>query len=174
MMAENQPHNENDQGMGRRRFLNRLWAILGGVALAEWVWVGMSFLRPRKPPAKSGGAGGAVIAGPVSDFEAGTVTAFQRGKFYLVRQAEGGFLALSRKCTHLGCTVPWVEEEDRFICPCHASSYDMNGDRVNGPASRALDLFRVSIDNNVVSVNTGTAVRRRAYRPEQAVYPETG
>jgi cytochrome b6-f complex iron-sulfur subunit len=171
-MAEKQTGSINDKEMGRRRFLNRLWLILGGAALVELAWVAVAFLRPRKRGRTGDGAGGVVIAGPVSDFEAGTVTAFQRGKFYLVRQAEGGFLAVSRKCTHLGCTVPWVEKEKRFVCPCHASSYDMNGSIISGPAPRPLDLFRVSIENNVVSVNTGTAVRRRGYLPDQVVLPE--
>ncbi|MBW1785257.1 MAG: Rieske 2Fe-2S domain-containing protein [Deltaproteobacteria bacterium] len=171
-MTERHTKNTNEQGVGRRRFLNRLWLILGGVVLVELVWVAISFLRPRKPPVNNEGAGEVVTAGPVSDFEMGTVTAFQRGKFYLVRRAEGGFLAISRKCTHLGCTVPWVEEEKKFICPCHASSFDMNGSVVNAPAPRALDLFPVSIENNVVSVNTGKTVRRNTFLPEQAVFPK--
>jgi cytochrome b6-f complex iron-sulfur subunit len=169
-MPEKHTESINEQRIGRRRFLNGLWLILGGVALIEMVWVAISFLRPRKPAAKSDAR--VVTAGPVSDFEAGTVTAFQRGKFYLVRRADGGFLAISRKCTHLGCTVPWVEEEKKFICPCHASSFDVNGVVVNAPAPRALDLFPVSIENNVVIVNTGKIIRRSTFLPEQAVFPK--
>lgn len=30
-------------------------------------------------------------------------------------------------CTHLGCLVPWYEDEARFICPCHNSMYDSTG-----------------------------------------------
>ena len=62
---------------------------------------------------------------PVESFEPGTVNAFVRGKFYLARLEDGGFLALHRKCTHLGCTVPWSKDQRKFVCPCHASSYDM-------------------------------------------------
>lgn len=30
-------------------------------------------------------------------------------------------------CTHLGCLVPWYEDENKFICPCHNSMYDSTG-----------------------------------------------
>ena len=52
----------------------------------------------------------------------GTVSAFPAGQFYLVRLKDGGFLALHRECTHLGCTVPWVAERARFACPSGWSS----------------------------------------------------
>ena len=53
---------------------------------------------------------------------------------------DGGFLALHRKCTHLGCTVPWNRAENRFVCPCHASAFDLAGDVVSAPASRAVSI----------------------------------
>ena len=53
-------------------------------------------------------------------------------------EKNGGFLAMSRTCTHLGCTVPWVEDEGRFVCPCHSSVFDINGDVVDPPAFQAL------------------------------------
>ena len=65
----------------------------------------------------------------------------------------GGFLALARRCTHLGCTVPWVEDEDRFVCPCHASAFDITGDVLSPPAPRPLDIFAVRIENDIVKVD---------------------
>jgi Rieske Fe-S protein len=61
---------------------------------------------------------------------------------------DGGFLALHRECTHLGCTVPWVSEEKRFMCPCHSSVYDINGDVLSPPAPRALDLASDKVVNH--------------------------
>ena len=61
-----------------------------------------------------------------------------------MRLDDGGLLALSCKCTHLGCTVPWVEKEKKFLCPCHASAFDITGNVINSPAARALDTFPVS------------------------------
>jgi cytochrome b6-f complex iron-sulfur subunit len=156
----------------RRSFLNTLWAVLSFAALAGVAWVVLGFFRPRKERDREGQAGGIVPCGSVDTFGAGSVTAFPLGQFYLARVAEGGFLALSRKCTHLGCTVPWVEGKKQFACPCHASAYDITGNVVNGPASRALDLFQVSIENNVVMVDTRRTIRRSVFRKEQLVFPE--
>lgn len=151
----------------RRDLLRRLGRVLGLVALAETVAAAGLFLWPRRPRSREGAYGGVVTAGPVALFEPGTVTAFAKGQFYLVRLADGGFLALSRKCTHLGCTVPWVEAEHQFVCPCHASAFDIRGDVINPPAPRALDLFEVRVENRVVKVNTANRERRSAFAVSQ-------
>ncbi len=114
-----------------------------------------------------------MACGPVEGFKKTSVTAFARGHFYLCRLADGGFLALSRQCTHLGCTVPWDDEKKKFICPCHASAFDITGNVLSAPATRALDLFAVDIENNVVRVDTGRRIKRGGFRPEQVVYPST-
>ncbi len=153
----------------RRSFLRAVWLGLGAVALAEVVWVVSSFLRPRKT--KGGEAVDRVfVAGPADRFEAGTVTAFPQGKFYLVRLDDGGFLALGRECTHLGCTVAWEAAERRFLCPCHASAFDLRGEVLSPPAPRALDLYAVSIENREVKVDTGQRTRRSGFDPSQAVH----
>jgi len=151
----------------RRQFLKWLGTGLGLVALAEVVWVALSFLRPRRLAA---GAGATLhVCGPASDFAAGSVTAFPAGKFYLARLEDGGFLALFRECTHLGCTLPWSAAEDRFVCPCHASTFDITGQVLGPPAPRPLDLFAVRIENGIVKVDTRRRLRRSEFRPEQVV-----
>jgi cytochrome b6-f complex iron-sulfur subunit len=151
----------------RRRLLVRLWTVLGLAAAAELALVVAAFLRPRRPQATD--STGVVIAGPLDGFEPGSVTAFPSGRFYLVRLAEGGFLALHRECTHLGCTVPWVPETRRFQCPCHASAFDITGAVLGPPAPRPLDLFPVRVENGIVKVDTRQRVRRNAFEPGQVV-----
>ncbi|MCL7966085.1 MAG: Rieske (2Fe-2S) protein [marine benthic group bacterium] len=151
----------------RRRFLNRAWLALGGIALVEYGWLAFEFLRPR---ATVEDALPIVSAGPLDAFEPGSVTAFPSGRFYLVRLEDGGFLALSRTCTHLGCTVPWVEEESRFLCPCHASAFDRRGVVEKPPAPRPLDAHPVRIENGIVKVDLGRTVRRTEFAPDQVTY----
>lgn len=148
----------------RRSFLGRIWLGLSLAAAAEAVWVALSFVRPGKEPARDGGI---VVAGPEASFEAGSVTAFPNGRFYLVRLEDGGFLALDRRCTHLGCTVPWDAEARRFACPCHASSFDIRGELLAPPAPRPLDLFEVRIENGIVKVDTTSRRRRTRFEPAQ-------
>ena len=107
----------------------------GILAAVEILAVVVAYLAPRK-----GGAGrgaGLVVAGPVGEFTPASVRAFPAGKFYLVRLADGGFLALSSKCTHLGCTVPWNEKQQIFPCPCHASTLRPEGRRARAAGPRA-------------------------------------
>ena len=87
------------------------------------------------------------------------------------RLADGGFLAVDRSCTHLGCTVPWSEQDQRFACPCHASAFDITGQVLAPPATRALDLRPVRIENQVVKVDLGLLVKRTAFDPAQVTMP---
>src|SRR5210317_176101 len=151
---------EKEPGSTRRSLLNKLWILLGIVALAELLGLVFAFFKPRKQPVSAAVGDTVIAAGPVDSFLPGTVTAFVRGRFYLARLAGGGFLALSRTCTHLGCTVPWVAKENKFICPCHSSQFDITGEVISPPAPRALDIFEISIENDVLKVDTGTLTKR--------------
>ena len=153
---------------GRRDFLGRLGKGLGVLAAVELLAVVVAYLAPGR----SGGARGAglVVAGPVGEFTPASVRAFPGGRFYLVRLADGGFLALSSKCTHLGCTVPWNEKQGNFPCPCHASTFDRRGDVLAPPATRALDLFPVIIDGGIVKVDTSRRIERARFEPGQVTY----
>jgi len=162
-----EPVKDDDRLTSRRRFITTVWWGLAGLAFLEAIWAGLSFLRPRRSREEAGA--GLVVAGPVERFELESVTAFQEGKFYLVRLEDGGFMALHRECTHLGCTVPWVAEEGRFICPCHASSFDIHGDVSGPPAPRPLDLFPVRIENGIVKVDTTRRRRRSRFQQSQVV-----
>ena len=165
--AELEPQREEPQP-SRRGFFRKIFIVLGGLAVLEYVWVLVDFLRPRS---LAEGQAAIVIAGPVERFEPGTVTAFQTGKFYLSRLEDGGFLALSRECTHLGCTVPWVDDEGRFVCPCHSSEYDEKGAVVSPPAPRPLDLYAIRIENGVVKVDTGEPQKRTYFEDAQVTLP---
>ena len=155
----------------RRSFLNKLWIALGLVALAEVVAVVYAFLRSNKSKAREADSETMVSAGVARKFEPTSVTAFVRGRFYLARLEDGGFLALSRKCTHLGCTVPWVEKDMKFACPCHGSVFDITGAVINPPAPRPLDIYHIVIENNVVKVDTSKAIKRNQFRAEHVSYP---
>lgn len=122
-------------------------------------------------PNKTSGFGGTfpVSAASVPEVN-GTPYRDTVGKFYIVH-TEDGVQALYWKCVHLGCTVPWIEGEKRFHCPCHGSVYLYNGTRIAGPATRALDAMPVAVDdsgNVTVDTNPNTLIVRTEYRPEDA------
>ncbi len=57
---------------------------------------------------------------------------------------DGGLLALSLKCTHLGCKLNYHEDGDILECPCHQSRFNVEtGQVVQGPARKALTFLPV-------------------------------
>ena len=152
----------------RRSFLSRLLTGLGVVAGLQAVWITVNTLGSRRRPTSQRG-GDVLEAGPVGRFSPGSVTPFPEAEFYLARLEDGGFLALHRKCTHLGCSVPWRPDEQRFACPCHASAFDIRGAVLNSPAPRPLDLLAVEIVGGIVHVDTTKRMRRSSFEPEQVV-----
>ena len=79
---------------------------------------------------------------------------FRTGHFFLLHP-KGGIIAAYRKCTHLGCAVPWSGPEDRFHCPCHQSQYDKHTAVVlYGPAPKPLQLFHITETESGLVVDT--------------------
>jgi nitrite reductase/ring-hydroxylating ferredoxin subunit len=65
------------------------------------------------------------------------------------------FVALSRICPHLGCSVHWEPQNKRFFCPCHNGAFDTQGNPLEGPpadAGQSLDRFRLKIENGLLFI----------------------
>lgn len=164
-----EPANAPPVRSSRRRLLNWLWTILLAAVSIETLWIIVSFFRPRKTESTADNR--LFVAGPIERFAADSVTAFPAGRFYLARLADGGFLALDRTCTHLGCTVPWNAETRRFECPCHASTFDIAGEVLGPPAPRPLDTYPVRIENGIVKVDLTQRTRRTEFASAQEAHP---
>lgn len=159
-----------DPVQSRREFLNKLWKGLGVIAVIEFTAVFFGFLFSGKSENENQKPKQLFNAGDINTFKNNSVTVFRGGRFYLVRLDDGGFLALSLRCTHLGCSIEWEDDKNRFICPCHASAFEINGNVQNPPAPSALDYFPVIIQNGKVMVDIGTKLKRNRFSKAQAVY----
>ncbi len=154
----------NDKkGLDRRQFMGIAWAasLLAFAAQASGAFI--KFMTPELEP---GAFGTKLRAGEVNEFEVGSINFFREGRFFLVR-LEDGFLALYRKCPHLGCAVPWDEALDKFNCPCHSTLFSKQGEVLSGPAPRPLDYFPVEIREGVVFVDTGRLMTREEFNQIQ-------
>ncbi len=132
------------------------------------------------PKAKAGAFGSKISVASVEEARAmpvGTITYFSEQRFYLSR-VESGFLALHRKCTHLGCVVPWLSDDPsedalaakgRFNCPCHGGIFDRYGVVHAGPPPRPLDIFPISIERGEIIVDTGTTIHRSGFDESQVI-----
>jgi cytochrome b6-f complex iron-sulfur subunit len=157
--------------LSRRSFIKMGLGALSTLALLEVGGAGMMFLHARS---LDGEFGGVVTAGVLDDFPPGSVTELADSQFFLVRTADGGLLAIHRRCTHLGCTVNWVPAENHFVCPCHAAIFDFYGDFQNPPVPRPLDTFPIEIKDTQVLVDTSRPQRRETFKPEQLTYAPQG
>ncbi len=163
--------NNNPLRADRRSFLTKIWVVLGLVALVEYVGGGISFfISGRRGTQKDSGTE-LIDVGAITDFLPGTVTYIPVGNCYLSRLKQGGMLAISRKCTHLGCAVPWITERHQFECPCHASVFDKTGSVVKSPAPRALDLYPLIFAQNRILVDLAHPVQRTEFTPDQLSHP---
>jgi cytochrome b6-f complex iron-sulfur subunit len=158
---------EGSQELSRRNFLKLGVGVLGLIATLEAGAAGMLFLQSR---GQEGEFGGLVTAGSVDSFPLGSVVEFPEHRFFLIRSHDGGFLAVHNRCPHLGCAVYWESEQNHFVCPCHASSFDFYGDFESPPVPRALDMFPVRIEDADVRVDTSSLQQRDHFTPNQLVY----
>jgi len=131
-------HNE-ESSIPRRSFCNRLLLTSAGLALAASDLKG----QPKSqhgtslfyPPVKIEGAE-RVLPGSFLYFN------YPRANdpAVLVRAEDGEYLAYSRKCAHLGCSVDFDSTRRCLACPCHRGVYDARtGYVVYGPPPRPLD-----------------------------------
>jgi cytochrome b6-f complex iron-sulfur subunit len=125
----------------RREFLNIAWLASLGFLAVNLGGVTYLFSMPRF---KEGEFGGVFPAGRVSELPpAGSLPVnFPKVKLWLANTDEGVY-ALYKVCTHLGCLYNWNSQENKFICPCHGSQFELTGEFIQGPAPRSLDRFAI-------------------------------
>jgi Rieske Fe-S protein len=169
-MKKDNRHKMDPAKTSRRGFLKRIWVGLGVLAGIEFGFVTIGFLSGGKKNKGISKQRDLLNIGRIGDFENNSVFPFRSGKFYLVRTKNGGFLALSLNCTHLGCSVMWDKEKQEFLCPCHASSFDIMGNVIHPPAPRALDYYPVILKEGEVWVDISKSVKRNSFNNSQLVY----
>jgi len=127
--------------LSRREFLNYAWLASLGVLTAQTAVLMYQFSMPRL---RAGEFGGPVPIGDVESLPGpgDQPLGFPKAKFWWVAD-ERGASALYTVCTHLGCIYDWKPNDNLFICPCHGSQFERDGDFVLGPAPRDLDRFVV-------------------------------
>ena len=138
----------------RRAFIGRAGVVLGGAPLAGLLagCAAATALRVRPengvlrvdlasvPDLQPGGSGVAAIQA-ADDGE----------HLFIVRQPSGSFVTVSSTCTHRGCTVE--AKTDRFVCPCHGSTYSLAGDVLKGPAELALRKYGTVVQGTALIID---------------------
>jgi len=155
----------NEKLIPRRRVIAFAWIGAAAIVVGELIGGTFAFLWPRR---KEGKTETMFIAGKVNDFKVGEVILLRKEKTYIARQ-EGGFLALSAICPHLNCIVNWNQILKKFECPCHGAKFNTNGEVVEGPPPRPLDIYSLKIVEEKLVVDTSSAITRTKFDPSQMV-----
>ena len=147
------------QSLSRRGFMIRtiagIFAFIGAALFAPLGGFGiLPALKKRTPSWSDAGS----IVGLAADqpqerrfFEtvkSGWQSEKQERAIWIVRRSDNSVAAYSSNCPHLGCGYRWAAAEQRFACPCHGSSFDINGKVLGGPAPRPLDTLPTRIEND--------------------------
>ena len=153
----------------RRSFLEWGWKIGGTLLGLAAGWTLFESLRPL-----AGTAAGATfkLADP-SSYPTGSATYVAAGRFYVTNPGDTVF-ALSQKCPHLGCRVPFCNSSGRFECACHGSVFDLGGEWIQGPAPRGMDRFPVAVQDNLVVVDTSELLPGPDHGATTYLTPPTG
>jgi len=126
----------------RRQFLGTAAAALAASALAA---CGASVAGPT-----SSVQGPSQVTIPLMDVGA-TVAVNGVGPggqgLAVTRESATSVIAVSRQCTHAGCTLalPAAGSSD-LSCPCHGSLFSLDGTVLRGPAVTSLRSFAAVID----------------------------
>jgi Rieske Fe-S protein len=73
------------------------------------------------------------------------------GLFLISRISESGFTAIDGTCTHEGCAITGATSTE-YVCPCHGSRYNRNGQVQAGPARSSLRQFTTTFANDVLTI----------------------
>jgi Rieske Fe-S protein len=114
-------------------------------------------VEPTQPTETTQDAGTSIVIAQVSALVAGegfNFTANDGTDAILFKTKDEKVYALSRICTHEGCSVNFDMSQNKLICPCHGAEYESGeGNVLSGPTQRALKKINVKIDgDNVLEV----------------------
>jgi len=153
--------------ISRRDFMKVTTGAIGGIITLA---VGVPVIGYLIDPALRAGAKEAWIPiGKLEKIPIGTPTPFSFTRTqvngwertgtsfggFVIRKSEDpkDILILSSRCTHLGCSVSWQEDTQKFACPCHDARFDKAGKVLDGPPPRPLDQytdFKVDSDGTLL------------------------
>ncbi|MGO8762050.1 MAG: ubiquinol-cytochrome c reductase iron-sulfur subunit [Desulfobaccales bacterium] len=123
-------------------------SILGLTGLGAFIYPLLRFLTPGEATAR---AKAITIAQSELPIDAVKDILVMGTPAIVIHTKDKGYIALSRVCTHLGCLVNYDKTKQIFICPCHAGSFDLEGNVISGPPPQPLPKFAVKVaDGNIV------------------------
>jgi Rieske Fe-S protein len=175
---------ETPSHVTRRRLLGAGAQVTGAVAAAAFTLPALAFvigpaLEPEPERWEAVGAPAdftsdvfrpRVITIEPGSGEAGKGLVYVRRRTDADRDTTDEFVALTSRCSHVGCPVNYVAAAQSFVCPCHGGVYGFRGERTGGPPPRPLDRFRTRVRAGQLEVGPRFSLDS-ALRPHAAHHP---
>jgi cytochrome b6-f complex iron-sulfur subunit len=148
------------ENLSRRKFFVAAGNAAIGIAALGSLGVSLDYLAPKvllELPKR-------FVIGVLANMQPNSVIFDAEHRLIVFRDKQGYFYALSAVCTHLGCIVEWKETgipghpEGVIACPCHGSVFSKNGEVLRGPAPRALDRFKLYLEEDRVIIDMNETV----------------
>jgi len=135
--------------MDRKEFFNKV--LFGGSVLLVAPAVFSACSKTTTP----GTVGNTVVDLNSSQFASlKTVGGFAyNGNVLIIRSSDTQYTAISRICTHMGCTVAYNSSTKQLVCPCHGARFSSTGAVINGPATSPLTVYSTTLDGTNLNIN---------------------
>ena len=136
--------------MKRRKFLKMVLAFLGSITSASFVYSLLKFLIAT--PARAVDSKKVMLHKSDVPYGGAKNIIFGDAPVIVINRPEKGFIALARTCTHLGCLTEFNKGKQKIVCPCHAGTYDLDGNVESGPPPKSLTSIPIKIEGDAIII----------------------
>jgi cytochrome b6-f complex iron-sulfur subunit len=98
----------------------------------------------------------ALTSSPIENKNTRALVQYNSGNGAILAEhnSDDTFKALSGICTHQSCVISAFDGSNNvFVCPCHGSQFDLNGNVKQGPATNKLGSYSTRVENNSLVIS---------------------
>jgi len=156
--------NKLDLPCSRRQFVIDALTGIGTISIGSFIIVNQSACSSDANPVSRSGQGLSFLVDiSLSENSAlqvigGTLAlpsnAIDSHGMLLYRLNENVVKVYSRNCTHANCTIDAYSSSGVSMCSCHGSTFDLNGNVIDGPAEDPLKIYSATISGDIITINS--------------------
>ena len=132
--------------------LTRRTVVTGAGAAAVGAGLLATGCSTAPPPAAPAEAAAGTPVGPAADVPVGGARIFGPAGVVVTQPSAGDYTAFSTTCPHQGCAVSSVEGTS-IVCPCHGSTFGLDGSVLQGPAEAPLESRAITVTNGEITLS---------------------
>jgi Rieske Fe-S protein len=134
--------------------LSRRTVVVGAGALGAGLVVAGCATAETAGGEPAGGASGTAAPaalGPASEVPVGSAKIYDEQGVVVTQAVAGSYAGFSTVCPHQGCAVATVQGPN-IVCPCHGSTFALDGTVTRGPAQTDLESRAVTVAGDLITL----------------------